>query len=386
MGALVASILKRVLTTDNMKLAQILKNCPYLEVHGDMDLDVKAMHYDSRQINTGDAFFALRGVVSDGHDFISSAIAGGASVIFCEKLFAGSDQVAVVLVENARRAMALAASAFYGNPTADMKVVGITGTNGKTTITYLLEEILAQANLSPAVVGTINYRFGEDLRQAPHTTPEALDLMKQVRDFYNNGARSLIMETSSHALEQCRVDGVHFDVGVFTNLTPEHLDYHVDMEGYFKSKYHLFKELLPRDKGRAVINIDDNYGQRLASMLPEALICGRDRKADIFPESLEISLQGIRARAATPAGVIDVVSPLLGDYNVENLLCAIGAAVALGLSPQVIAKGLAVAKGVPGRLEQIENDRDAVILVDYAHTGDAGAVPEEDPDCFWLWR
>jgi len=265
----------------------------------------------------------------------------------------------------------LAAAEFYGNPTADVKVVGITGTNGKTTITYLLEAILAQADLSPAVVGTINYRYGTDLRNAPHTTPEALDLMKQVRGFHNNGARSLVMETSSHALQQCRADGVHFDVGVFTNLTPEHLDYHIDMESYFKSKYHLFKELLPRDNGQAVINIDDSYGQRLAAMLPDALTCGRASNADIYPESLEISLQGIRARVSTPAGVVDVASPLLGDYNAENLLCAIGAAIALGLSPQVIASGLSAATGVPGRLEQVENDRGAVILVDYAHTGDA---------------
>ena len=354
-----------------MRLAQILKNCSYQKVHGDMDLEVTGMHYDSRQIGAGDAFFALRGVVSDGHDFITSAIAGGAGVVFCEELSESTEQATTVLVDNARQAMALATAEFYGNPTAYMKVVGITGTNGKTTITYLLEEILAQADLSPAVVGTINYRYGTDLRNAPHTTPEALDLMKQVRDFRNNGARSLVMETSSHALEQCRADGVRFDVGVFTNLTPEHLDYHVDMESYFKSKYHLFKELLPRDNGRAVINIDDSYGQRLATMLPDALTCGRDRKADIYPESLEISLQGIRARVSTPVGVVDVASPLLGDFNAENLFCAIGAAVALGLSPQVIASGLSAATGVPGRLEQIENDRDAVILVDYAHTGDA---------------
>ena len=336
-----------------------------------MDLEVTGMHYDSRQIRSGDAFFALRGVVSDGHDFIASAVAGGARVVFCEELFEGSEQVTVVLVENARQSMAMAVAEFYGNPTADMPVIGITGTNGKTTITYLLEEILDQADLSPAVVGTINYRYGTDLRQAPHTTPEALDLMKQVRDFRDNGARSLVMETSSHALDQCRADGVHFDVGVFTNLTPEHLDYHIDMESYFKSKYHLFKELLPRDNGRAVINVDDDYGVRLAAMLPDSLTCGRDEKADIYPESLRTSLQGIRGRVKTPAGPVDVASTLLGDFNVENLLCAIGAAVALDLSPQVISSGLAEATGVPGRLEQIENDRDAVILVDYAHTGDA---------------
>lgn len=329
------------------------------------------LHYDSRQVRHGDAFFALRGVVSDGHRFISSATANGAEVVFCEELTEGLESVTTVLVENARQAMALVAAEFYGNPTRDMKVVGVTGTNGKTTITYLLEAILNQAGLSPAVVGTINYRFGIDLRQAPHTTPESHDLMKQVSDFRENGARSLVMEVSSHALDQCRVDGVHFQVGVFTNLTPEHLDYHKDMEQYFTSKYHLFKELLPRDNGRAVINIDDAYGQRLAAMLPDALTCGRDKSADVYPKNLDVSLQGIRGQVVTPLGTVDIASPMLGDFNVENLLCAIAAAVALDLPPQTIAAGLAKATGVPGRLELIENDREAVILVDYAHTGDA---------------
>ena len=329
------------------------------------------LHYDSRQIRPGDAFFALRGVVSDGHNFIASAIANGARVVFAEEMTEGLEAVTTLLVGNSRQAMAMVAAEFYGNPTKDMKVVGVTGTNGKTTITYLLEAILNRADLSPAVVGTINYRYGTDLRQAPHTTPESHDLMKQVSDFRQNGARSLVMEVSSHALDQYRADGVHFQVGVFTNLTPEHLDYHQDMERYFASKYHLFKELLPRDQGRAVINIDDAYGRRLAGMLPDALTCGRDRGADIHPQSLDISLQGICGQIATPLGAVELASPLLGDFNVENLLCAIGAAVALELPPQVISAGLARCSGVPGRLERIENDRDAVILVDYAHTGDA---------------
>jgi len=354
-----------------MKLMDLLKNCPVKDIHGSTDVDLMGMHYDSRQINREDAFFALRGVVSDGHDYIASAIANGARVVFCEEMPEPVEDVTIVLVDNTRQAMALASSEFYGNPTCDMQTVGVTGTNGKTTITYLLEAILGEAGLAPAVIGTINYRFGSDLRQAPHTTPEALDLMKQVSDFRRNGARSLVMEVSSHALDQNRADGVNFQVGVFTNLTPEHLDYHRDMESYFASKYHLFKELLPRDKGRAVINVDDEYGRRLAAMLPGAMTCGRSENADIYPESVEVSLSGIRARVSTPLGTVVINSPLLGDYNVENLLCAIGAAVALELPPRVIAAGLAEAKGVPGRLELVENNRGAVILVDYAHTGDA---------------
>jgi UDP-N-acetylmuramoyl-L-alanyl-D-glutamate--2,6-diaminopimelate ligase len=354
-----------------MKLSQLLKNCSVQQVHGNVDLEVTGLHYDSRQINHGDVFFALRGVVSDGHKFISSAIANGAMVVFSEEATGDLESVTTVLVENTRQAMAMVAAEFYGNPTINMQVVGVTGTNGKTTITYLLEAILIKADLSPAVVGTINYRYGNDQRQAPHTTPESHDLMKQVNDFRESGARSLVMEVSSHALDQYRADGVHFQVGVFTNLTPEHLDYHQDMERYFTSKYHLFKELLPRDNGRAVINIDDAYGQRLAAMLPDALTCGRSREADVYPENLNVSLNGINGQVATPLGIVEIESPLLGDFNVENLLCTIGAAVALNLSPQIISDGLAECAGVPGRLELIENDRDAVILVDYAHTGDA---------------
>ena len=259
-----------------MKLMELLRNCPVRNIHGNKDIDLHGLHYDSRKVEHDDAFFALRGVVSDGHDYIASAIANGARVLFCEEQPKQVEAVTTVLVDNARQAMALVSAEFYGNPTRDMQTVGITGTNGKTTITYLLEAILGEAGLNPAVIGTINYRFGNDLRQAPHTTPEALDLMKQVSDFRRNGARSLVMEVSSHALEQHRADGVRFQVGVFTNLTPEHLDYHLDMESYFTSKSHLFRELLPRDSGRAVINVDDVYGRRLAAMLPSALTCGHN--------------------------------------------------------------------------------------------------------------
>ena len=354
-----------------MNLRDLIATCPIREIIGNSSVDVHGLNYDSRLVNQNDVFFALRGIVSDGHNYISSAIANGASVVFCEEMLLNTDTVTTVLVDNSRRAMALVASEFYGNPTKDMKTVGITGTNGKTTISYLLEAVLSQAGLLPAVIGTINYRFGLDLRQAPHTTPEALDLMKQVSDFRRNGAQSLIMEVSSHALDQHRTDGVHFEVGLFTNLTPEHLDYHNDMESYFQSKCRLFLSLLSRDTGRAVINIDDGYGLRLASMIPEAITCGRHRNADIFPTAITASLSGIKGQVQTPVGVVNVDSQLIGEFNVENLLCAIGAAVALGLSSTDIELGLRKVTGIPGRLEVVGNTLGAKILVDYAHTSDA---------------
>ena len=354
-----------------MNLRDLIATCPVREVVGNSSVDVHALHYDSRLVNQNDVFFALRGIVSDGHNYISSAIANGASVVFCEEMSSNMDAVTTVLVDNSRHAMSLVASEFYGNPTKEMKTVGITGTNGKTTISYLLEAVLSQAGLSPAVIGTINYRFGLDLRQAPHTTPEALDLMKQVSDFRRNGAQSLVMEVSSHALDQHRTDGVHFEVALFTNLTPEHLDYHNDMESYFQSKCRLFLSLLPRDNGRAVINIDDGYGLRLASMVPGAITCSRHRNADIFPLTITASLSGIKGQVQTPLGVVNVDSHLIGDFNIENILCAIGTAVALGLSSTDIESGLRKVKGIPGRLEVVENALETKILVDYAHTSDA---------------
>jgi UDP-N-acetylmuramoyl-L-alanyl-D-glutamate--2,6-diaminopimelate ligase len=263
------------------------------------------------------------------------------------------------------------AQAFYGDPTREMNVVGVTGTNGKTTTTYLLEAVLTEAGQAPAVVGTINYRFGGDVHAAPHTTPEAIELLDQIAQFRAAGARSLVMEVSSHALDQHRADGIRFRVGVFTNLTPEHLDYHGDMENYFASKLRLFEELLPLSAGRSVVNIDDPSGVRLAAQLPDAITCGRSSHAMVRPETLTVTLTGIHGRVATPSGPILLTSPLLGEYNVENLLGAIGAGVALGLPATVIERGLARAAAVPGRLEPVANQRGVVALVDYAHTGDA---------------
>ncbi len=354
-----------------MNLSELLKKCPVIKVRNFREVEITGLCLDSRQVRPGNAFFALGGVVHDGHQFVDDAMARGACVVFSERECPLRDEVAGVIVENTRQAMAQAAQAYFGDPTADMAVIGITGTNGKTTISYLLEAVLKQAGRSPAVIGTVNYRFGGTEMAAPHTTPEAVDLLSHITRFKEQGAHSLVLEVSSHALEQFRADGVHYQVGVFSNLTPEHLDYHQDMASYFKSKCRLFRELLAKDAGRAVINVDDPYGSRLAALVPGAMTCGQQASADIRPVALTTTLAGIHGRIATPAGEIELTSGLLGEYNVENLLCCIGAAVALGLPVAAIEHGLADAPAVPGRLERVENDRGAVILVDYAHTGDA---------------
>lgn len=354
-----------------MQLGELLHKVTVKQVCGPTDIDVAGLSYDSRRVQPGDLFFALRGRSHDGHRFLADAVARGAKVLVVESCPAEKLPVTLVQVDNARRAMATVARAYYGDPTLDMAVVGVTGTNGKTTTTYLLEAILQEAGQQPAVVGTINYRCGTQILPAPHTTPEAVDLLAQIAQFKASGARSLIMEVSSHALDQHRADGVWFDVGVFTNLTPEHLDYHGDMEHYFASKLRLFRELLPAKGGRAVVNIDDPYGARLATLIPDVLSWGHTALSMIHPKDLTVTLGGIHGEVVTPCGVVKLNSRLLGEYNVENLLGAIGAAVALGLPSDVIARGLSRVSGVPGRLERVANQRGAVAVVDYAHTGDA---------------
>lgn len=354
-----------------MRLAQIIEKCAVREVIGSRELDLSGLALDSRQLRPGYAFFAVRGAQSDGHDFVDAAIANGATAVFLERDIDCGPAVTRVLVDNSRVSLARAAQIFHGDPTRDWLVAGVTGTNGKTTITYLLEAMLVAAGHAPAVVGTINYRFGREQLPAAHTTPDPVELLQCLAAFRDAGADSLVMEVSSHALDQYRADGIDFKVGVFTNLTPEHLDYHVDMENYFRSKCRLFTELLPAGGSKAVINIEDSYGRRLAALIPEALTCGRTAQAKVRFRELELSLAGIHGRLMLPAGEVTVASPLLGDYNVENLLCAAAAGAALGLAPAAIEDGLAAVSGVPGRLERIENDLNAVVLVDYAHTGDA---------------
>jgi len=352
-----------------MKISDLLKRISPRRFEGPTETEIGGLHYDSRQVSPGGAFFAVRGSVVDGHRFIDDALARGAAAVFMEEERPLPAGVTSVVVDDARQAMALAAAAFFGEPTTAMPTVGVTGTNGKTTVTYLVESILNAAGRRPAVLGTVNYRFGGVQLPAPHTTPESVDLLQTVAGFRAQGAESLVMEVSSHAIDQQRVAGVHFAVGVFTNLTPEHLDYHGDMENYFASKRRFFTDFL--GAGRPVINIDDAYGARLAAELPASLTCGTTAAARVRPSEVRVTLAGIEGTVETPAGSFTLRSPLLGLFNLQNLLCAAAAGIALGLPPETIGAGLATATLVPGRLERIDNDRDALVLVDYAHTGDA---------------
>lgn len=354
-----------------MKLSRLLQNQQPLRWIGPQEAEITVLCNDSRKLVPGAAFFAVRGQTQDGHQFIPQAIAAGAAAIFMEDEQPLPAGICGIVVADVREALAFSAANFFENPDRNLQLVGVTGTNGKTTTTYLIESILRSAGQAPAVIGTVSYRFGDRQLPASHTTPDAIELLAALAEFRDLGATAVVMEVSSHALDQRRVDGLHFATAVFTNLTPEHLDYHLDMEQYFVAKRRLFAELLLRSKGRGAICIDDLYGQRLADEFPDAITCGMDTQAAIHPLQLTLSVAGISAVLASPLGPLRIESQLVGPFNVQNLLCAAAAGVALGYSAETIEAGLNAAPPVPGRLERVENQRGALILVDYAHTGDA---------------
>jgi UDP-N-acetylmuramoyl-L-alanyl-D-glutamate--2,6-diaminopimelate ligase len=358
-----------------MKLSQLLGCLSGARVTGDSGIEIDALYYDSRQVRPGGLFFALHGVKSDGCQFIAPAVKGGAVAVVTDRPCAVSG-VTVVEVADARLAMSLMAAAFYGQPTAAIPVVGITGTNGKTTTTYLIEGIMERGGFPPAVLGTISYRFGETDIPAPNTTPESVDLQRTLRELVDGGARGVVMEVSSHSLEQRRADGCHFDVAVFSNLTRDHLDYHKDMESYFESKLRLFTDLLTPTTGKpvrhAVVNVDDPHGPKIVERAAAPVLTySVSGKADISVAEIDFSVHGIRCRLMTPRGELSLVSDLLGRFNLYNILSAVGAGLALGLSDEAIRAGIEGHKKVPGRLERVANDKGITVLVDYAHTGDA---------------
>jgi UDP-N-acetylmuramoyl-L-alanyl-D-glutamate--2,6-diaminopimelate ligase len=344
--------------------------------HGSMAGTVTSLTCDSRQVSTGTLFFALKGTKVDGHNFIQQAIAAGAAAIVLEDASRAPQQIPWVHVNNGRQVMALMAARFFGQPTRNLPLIGITGTNGKTTTSYLVEGILNAAGLPAAVLGTISYRFGEKLIEASHTTPESTELQALFRQLADAGARAFVMEVSSHALEQHRVDGSVFDVGVFTNLTRDHLDYHGSMEAYRDAKIRLFSELLKPDAGSplrcSVINADDPAAQEFmrASACP-VISYGLSAGCSVTAREISSSVSGISAILVTPLGEQPFHSRLVGRYNLSNILAAAAAGVALGLSLPAIIQGIEGHKVVPGRLERVENDCAVTCLVDYAHTGDA---------------
>jgi UDP-N-acetylmuramoyl-L-alanyl-D-glutamate--2,6-diaminopimelate ligase len=331
---------------------------------------VNTVAYDSRMVQPGDVFVALRGQHADGAAFARQAIERGAVAVVSEQPAPEGTEVAWAVVDDARRALAALAAALYRHPSSEMQVVGITGTNGKTTTAYLVASIFDAANLRCGLLGTVGYRIGSELREATRTTPEAPDVQRMMREMVDAGCRACAMEVSSHALSLRRVESMSFAAAVFTNLTRDHLDFHADMEDYFQAKRRLF-EMLPRD-APSLINIDDPRGLSLTEAGGRPVTYAINRPADITPGPLSFSLGGLQFDVRTPRGTIRVSSRLVGRPNVYNILAAVAAATALDLSFDAIERGISALEGVPGRFQVVSGARDEVtVVVDYAHTDDA---------------
>jgi len=319
----------------------------------------------------GFLFAALRGEKTDGFRFVPEALSRGATAILSDRPKPEEFETNWIQVQDARRALALCSANFYHHPSRKLKVIGITGTKGKTTITYMLESILKAADFKPGVLGTISYRGPGMNMTAGRTTPEAPDVQRLMQNMAAHDATHCVMEVSSHSLELERVTGIDFDVAVFTNLSGEHLDYHQTMERYFEAKKKLF--YLPgKKKVAAVINADDTWGQKLIEDLHMgAITYGMDPRALIRAEEYSLTEKGIKLGIKHPAGKMKISSPLLGRPNLYNILAAVASSLILKVPESAIAKGIAALMGIPGRFEKIPNSRGLHIFVDYAHNDDA---------------
>ena len=346
------------------------------EFYGDDAAEVSDVTHDSRQARAGTLFAAIRGLTMDGHRFIDDVIRRGAVGVISELDAPENFRGSWLKVENAREALAKAASVIYGNPSHDLKLVGITGTNGKTTATYLCFA-LAQANdEKAAMLTTVEYRIGEKSEPAVRTTPEASDTNRFLRHALDENCRVAVMETSSQAIDLHRCDWLIFRVAIFTNLTRDHLDYHLTMENYFDAKKRLFDGRLGEKPASSVINIDDEWGVRLANELKmsgqKVVTFSQNAAADLTAEKIEVSLiKGTSFVLKTPKGERKITSPLVGKPHVYNMLAATAASLELGYDLDKICEGLQTCVGAPGRFERVQHDGDFAVVVDYAHSDDA---------------
>jgi len=331
---------------------------------------VTGIAYDSRLVRPGHVFVALKGQHADGASFAEQAIARGAAAVVAEEPAPSGAPVPWTTVADARLALALLADAFHRHPSAEMRVVGITGTNGKTTTAHLVASIFDAAGIPCGLLGTVAYRIGDEVRPATRTTPEAPEVQGLLREMVDRGCGACAMEVSSHALSLCRVDGVTFAAAVFTNLTRDHLDFHADMDEYFRAKRRLF-EMLPRD-APSLVNADDPRAAAFAEAGGRPLTYGINKPADVTPGPLSFSLDGLAFDVRTPHGTVPVRSKLVGRPNVYNILAAVATTTALELPLDAVEKGLQRIEGVPGRFEVVSLKKDDVtVVVDYAHTDDA---------------
>ena len=354
-----------------MQLASIVKDLEFELVKGDLNIDVEAVAFDSREVVQNSVFVAVSGFTVDGHSFIPKAVSLGATAVIVEKDVQVDDSITVLKVQDTRDALALLSSNFYGRPTDKLNMVGITGTNGKTSISYFMKSILEQAGKNVGIIGTIGTMIGNQLKKNKNTTPESLYLQQIFADMVNSDIRHCVMEVSSHALSLKRVAYSRFHTGIFTNLTPDHLELHNSMEEYFEAKALLFD--LTTDYN--IINTDDPYGRRLIDKVKhyktKLVTYGIDNKADVYASDIRYFIDSTIYKVHTPAGSIEIKVNLPGKIYVLNSLAAIACAYGNGISLEVIKEGIQAVEGIKGRMEVVYKDNDNLVIVDFAHTEDS---------------
>lgn len=351
-----------------MKASEITTAVPGSRIRG-MDREFSRIRADSRFVRPGDAFVALKGSVTDGHKFIGTALKAGAQIVICSydhpELNSG---ITSIEVPDTKEALQKILPILFPHA-LKLKLIGITGTNGKTTTTYIIESILKASGMNPGVIGTINIRYNGITADSSVTTPGPVDLFEQLDTMGFSRVDACVMEVSSHSLDQDRVMGLAYDCTVFTNLSQDHLDYHKDMETYFAAKKKLFDKKHLR--GRPVINADDTFGQRLIKELPETITYGKTPGAAVSMRSLRNTPQGLIVSLSTPMGEFSIRSHLMGEINAYNIMASVGASMALGIGKDAIIKGIEDLEGVSGRMEPVRNPYGLNIIVDFAHTPDA---------------
>src|SRR5256885_3018409 len=359
-----------------MQLKTLLAAIPVRQIIGTLDRAVESIAYDSRRVQKNGLFVAMRGEKVDGHDFMGQAVEKGASVILAER----EEQhlrATCAVVENARTALADLSAIFYGRPAQRLKLAAVTGTNGKTTTSFLIKHICEKAGLRCGLIGTVRYEIGERILPAIRTTPESLDLQELLAQIVNEGCTAAAMEVSSHALAQNRARGLEWNVAVFTNLTQDHLDFHGTMESYFDSKAKLFAQLgSQREKSKpvAIVNIDDRHGEQLLNKIDKRVAVvtyGMSARADFRASNYRVEFSGTSYQLDAHGKSYLVRVPLIGRFNVANSVAALAAADALGINLRNAVFSLAKSPQTPGRLELVPAKRQFQVFVDYAHTPDA---------------
>jgi len=351
-----------------MQLQELVKN---IQFKGTPDnREISFITYDSRKVKPGTLFVAISGMQTDGHEFIPQAIENGAVAILSNGRSPKTKAVPILQVKDPRLAMSQISAQFYGNPSEKMNIVGITGTNGKTSITHILHHILQTSGAACGTLGTLGFQTPSGMVSTGFTTPESVELQQMLQTLILAGVDNLVMEISSHALDLHRVDDVEVDIAVFSNLSPEHLDFHGDMEKYFKSKLQLFQSL--SNTNTAVINLDDPYAQRICSATSAKIITfGMNKKADLHPVHTEFTLHGINAKLQFGQKTISIDSSLIGEYNLSNIMAGAAAALSMGISISKIESAIKSMPPIPGRMELISCDCPGKVFVDYAHSPDA---------------